>query len=92
MFIHNAMEALARQGSSISFPLPDNRLHCVLNIEPNGRHVLLRAQVIGEGKALEGDVHRADDMKEMLEFLMDERNETQVRFAIRRLWDKMEGH
>ena len=90
MFIYKAMTVLTKD-SSVSFPLPDNRLHCVLSLAQEGRHVLLRAQVVNGARALEGDVHRASTMDDMMTFLRDERNEAQVRFAIRQLWDRMEG-
>jgi len=47
--------------------------------------------VLGEGRAFEGEVHRANSMEEMKEFLRDEGNEEQVRFAIRTLWNRIEG-
>ena len=91
MFVYKAMTALADVGGSVSFALPDSKIHAVMSIVPQGRDTLLHLKMLGEGRALEADVHRALDMTEMKEFLRDERNETQVRFAIRTLWDRMEG-
>jgi hypothetical protein len=51
----------------------------------------LRAKVLGEGRAFEGEVHRAESIEEMEKFLRDEGNEEQVRFAIRQLWNRIEG-
>ena len=51
----------------------------------------LRAKVLGEGRAFEGEVHRAESIEEMKEYLRDEGNEEQVRFAIRTLWNRIEG-
>jgi len=92
MFIYKAMIALARSGGSVSFALPDKHVHAILTIIPKGVHnILLRAEVVNENRALEGDVHRALSLEDMKEFLCDERNETQVRYAVRKLWDRMEG-
>ena len=41
--------------------------------------------------SFEGEVHRTNSMEEMKEFLRDEGNEEQVRFAIRTLWNRIEG-
>ena len=90
MFIYRAMTALTRD-NSVSFPLPDNRLHCVLSIVREPQCAVLRAQVVSDTHALEGDIHRAPDMDTMMAFLQDEGNEAQVSFAIRHLWDRMEG-
>ncbi len=91
MFVYKAMTALADVGGSVSFALPDGRIHCVMSIMPEGRDVLLHLKILGEEKVIEGEAHKALDMTEMMDFLRDERNETQVRFAIRTLWDRMEG-
>lgn len=85
------MNVLAESGGSVSFALPDSRIHDVMSVVPGGRDVLLHLKMPGNGEAIEGEVHRAENMTSMKEFLKDERNEAQVRFAIRHLWDRIEG-
>jgi hypothetical protein len=91
MFVHKAMTALAETCGSVSFALPGARFHCVLDIIATSGDIRLRAKVLGEGRAFEGDVHRAESIEEMKKFLRDEGNEEQVRFAIRQLWNRIEG-
>lgn len=67
MFVYKAVTALADVGGSVSFALPDKRIHCVMSIMPEGRNFFLRTKMLGEGHALEGDVHRAASMTEMKE-------------------------
>ena len=91
MFVHKAMTALAETCGSVSFALPGERFHCVLDIIATSGDIRLRAKVLGEGRAFEGEVHRAGSIEEMEKFLLDEGNEEQVRFAIRTLWNRIEG-
>ena len=91
MFVYKVMKILVESGGSVSFALPDSRIHAVMSIVPEGRNVLLHLKMLGNGEAIEGEVHRAENMTAMKEFLKDERNEAQVRFAIRHLWDRIEG-
>lgn len=91
MFVYKVMNVLAESGGSVSFALPDSRIHAVMSIVPKGRDVLLHLKMLGNGKDIEGDVHRGESLEDMKEFLRDERNEAQVRFAIRKLWDRIEG-
>ena len=91
MFVYKVMNVLAESGGYVSFALPDSRIHAVMSIVPEGRDVLLHLKMLGEGKAIEGEVHRAESLEDMKAFLKDERNEAQVRFAIRKLWDRIEG-
>jgi len=91
MFVHKAMMTLADSGGSVSFALPGARFHCVLDIIATSGGTRLRAKVLGEGRAFDGEVHRANSMEEMKEFLRDEGNEEQVRLAIRTLWNRIEG-
>ena len=67
------------------------RFHCVLDIITTSGDTRLRAKVLGGGRAFEGEVHRAESIEEMEKFLRDEGNEEQVRFAIRTLWNRIEG-
>ena len=91
MFVHKAMTALAETGGSVSFALPGARFHCVLDINATSGDTRLRAKVLGEGRVFEGEVHRAESIEGMKKFLRDEGNEEQVRFAIRQLWNRIEG-
>lgn len=91
MFVHKAMTALAESGGSVSYALPGARFHCVLDIIATSGDARLHAKVLGEGRAFEGETHRANSMEEMKNFLRDEGNEMQVRFVIRQLWNRIEG-
>ena len=91
MFVHKAMTALAKSGGSVSFALPGARFHCVLDTITSSGDTRLRAKVLGGGRVFEGEVHGAESIEEMKEFLRDEGNEMQVRFAIRTLWNRIEG-
>ena len=90
MFVHKAMTTLAESGGSVSFALPGARFHCVLDIIATYEDTRLHAKVLGEGRAFEGEVHRAKSIEEMKEFLLDEGNEELVWFAIRTLWNRIE--
>ena len=91
MFVYKVMHVLAESGGSVSFALPDSRIHAVMSIVPKGRDVLLQLKMLGKGRIIEGEAHRAESMTAMKEFLKDEYNEMQVRFAIRKLWNRIEG-
>ena len=97
MFVYKVMNVLVESGGSVSFALPDSRIHAVMSIVPEGKDVFLHLKMLRQGKAIEGgraiegEVHRAESLEDMKAFLKDERNEAQVRFAIRKLWDWIEG-
>jgi len=91
MLVHKAMMTLADSGGSVSFALTGARFHCVLIIIATTGDTRLHAKVLGEGTVFEGEVHRAESIEEMKKFLRDEENEDQVRFAIRTLWNRIEG-
>ena len=61
---YKVMEVLAENGGSVSFALPDNRVHAVMSIVPEGTGVLLQLMMLGEGHIIEGEAHRAENMED----------------------------
>ena len=59
MFVYKVMNVLAESGGSVSFALPDSKIHAVMSVVPEGRDVLLHLKMLGKRRAIEGEVHRA---------------------------------